>query len=104
MASCSPVLAPEGTADLVLFLRNLHNWMAAGIAEKAFHDAFAALKPGGTYIVLDHTAAAGSGFDATESLHRVAMKPALMGIAEYSCQIRHRLHDTGFVIGHHHGD
>jgi predicted methyltransferase len=32
-------VAPAGSADLVLFLRNLHNWMAAGLAEKAFRDA-----------------------------------------------------------------
>ena len=43
----SAALAPAGTADLVLFARNVHNWMAAGVAEKAFHDAFVALKPGG---------------------------------------------------------
>lgn len=39
-------LAPAGAADLVLFF-NLNNWMAAGIAEKAFRDAFAALRNGG---------------------------------------------------------
>ena len=49
-------VAPAGTADLVLFLRNLHNWMAAGIAEKAFHDAFAALKPGGALGLEEHRA------------------------------------------------
>jgi predicted methyltransferase len=38
--------APPGSADLVLFF-NLDNWMAAGIAEKAFRDAFAALHSGG---------------------------------------------------------
>ena len=32
---------------------------------------FAALKPGGTYIVIDHVAEAGSGLRDTESLHRV---------------------------------
>jgi len=48
--------APAGSADLVLFLRNLHNWMAAGIAEKAFRDAFAALKPGGVLGVEEHRA------------------------------------------------
>ena len=32
---------------------------------------FAALKPGGVYIVLDHAAAAGSGIDATDTLHRI---------------------------------
>jgi predicted methyltransferase len=53
--SSGPV-APAGSADLVLFLRNLHNWMAAGIAEKAFRDAFAALKPGGLLGVEEHRA------------------------------------------------
>ncbi|WP_312160343.1 methyltransferase [Phenylobacterium sp.] len=52
-------VAPAGGADLVLFLRNLHNWMAAGIAEKAFRDAFAALKPGGVLGVEEHRAAPG---------------------------------------------
>jgi predicted methyltransferase len=52
-------VAPAGSADLVLFLRNLHNWMAAGIAEKAFRDAFAALKPGGLLGVEEHRADSG---------------------------------------------
>lgn len=52
-------VAPAGTADLVLFLRNLHNWMAAGIVEKAFRDAFLALKPGGVLGVEEHRAAPG---------------------------------------------
>lgn len=49
-------VAPAGSADLVLFLRNLHNWMAAGLAEKAFGDAFAALKPGGVLGIEEHRA------------------------------------------------
>jgi predicted methyltransferase len=49
-------VAPAGSADLVLFLRNLHNWMAAGLAEKAFRDAFAALRPGGVLGVEEHRA------------------------------------------------
>jgi predicted methyltransferase len=56
-------VAPAGTADLVLFLRNLHNWMAAGIAEKAFRDAFLALKPGGVLGVEEHRAAPGGAPD-----------------------------------------
>ena len=47
-------VAPTGTADLVLFMRYLHAWMAAGIAEKAFSDAFAALRPGGVLGVEQH--------------------------------------------------
>lgn len=38
----------------------------------AFNRAvFAALKPGGVYIVLDHAAAKGSPADVTETLHRI---------------------------------
>ena len=53
----SGAVAPEGSADLVLFMRNLHNWMAAGLAEKAFRDARAALKSGGVLGIEQHRAA-----------------------------------------------
>jgi predicted methyltransferase len=56
-------VAPAGSADLVLFLRNLHNWMAAGTAEKAFRDAFAALKPGGVLGIEEHRADPGGAQD-----------------------------------------
>jgi predicted methyltransferase len=56
-------VAPAGSADVVLFLRNLHNWMAAGIAEKAFRDAFAALKPGGVLGLEEHRADPGGAQD-----------------------------------------
>jgi len=49
-------VAPDGKADLVLFLRNVHNWMSAGIAEKAFACAYAALKPGGVLGIEEHRA------------------------------------------------
>lgn len=52
--------APAGSADMVLFLRNLHNWMAAGIADKAFRDAFATLKPGGVLGIEEHRGTPGA--------------------------------------------
>jgi predicted methyltransferase len=52
-------VAPAASADLVLFIRNLPYWMAAGIADKAFHDAFAALKPGGVLGIEENRAAPG---------------------------------------------
>jgi len=57
-------VAPDGSADLVLFLRNLHNWMAAGIVDKAFKAAFAALKPGGVLGIEEHRAESGQVQDA----------------------------------------
>ncbi len=47
-------LVPDGTADLVLTFRNIHNWMAGERAEAAFRDMYRALKPGGTLGVVEH--------------------------------------------------
>ncbi len=58
-------MAPAGSADLVLTARNIHNWMAAGIVDKAFSDAFAALKPGGVFGVVEHRANPGGVQDPT---------------------------------------
>lgn len=51
-------LAPQGSADLVLTFRNLHNWRAEGV-EQVFKDAFNALKPGGVLGVVEHRLPAG---------------------------------------------
>ncbi len=49
---------------------DLHNFPAAALA--AFNKmVFDSLKPGGTYIVLDHAAAAGSGARDSATLHRI---------------------------------
>jgi predicted methyltransferase len=58
-------VAPADSADLVLFMQNLHEWMAAGLADKAFRDAFAALKPGGILGVVQHRANIGGLQDPT---------------------------------------
>lgn len=46
-------IAPEGTADLVLTFRNLHNWGEDGVA-MMFADAHKALKAGGVLGVVEH--------------------------------------------------
>ena len=43
-------IAPAGSADLVLTFRNVHNWMASGVADRVFAAFFAALKPGGVLV------------------------------------------------------
>jgi len=64
---------PAGSVDLFWTSQNyhdMHNLPGADVAavDKAI---FAALKPGGTFIVLDHVAPAGSGFQDTNTLHRI---------------------------------
>jgi len=56
-------LAPAGSADLVLTFRNVHNWMAGGVADQVFAAFFAALKPGGVLGVEEHRASTGQPQD-----------------------------------------
>jgi predicted methyltransferase len=66
------VNAPE-PADVVFTAQNYHDvHNVANIDMVAFNrSVFAALKPGGVYVVLDHAAAAGSGGRDTSTLHRI---------------------------------
>jgi len=51
---------------------DLHDKFMGPVDMAAFNRAvYAALKPGGTYIVLDHVAEKGSPADVTETLHRI---------------------------------
>lgn len=47
---------PDGTADVVLTFRNVHNWLMGEqpYADLAFRQMYAMLKPGGTLGIVDH--------------------------------------------------
>jgi predicted methyltransferase len=47
-------IAPPGSADLVVVFRNVHNWMADGVAPAAFAALHRALKPGGVLGIEQH--------------------------------------------------
>jgi len=47
-------IAPDGTADLVLTFRNIHNWAWEGMEKDVFAAAYRALKPGGILGVEEH--------------------------------------------------
>ncbi len=48
-------IAPEGSADLVVAFRSLHNWMGAGCTTEALSAIHRALKPGGTFGLVGHS-------------------------------------------------
>src|SRR6204780_4528442 len=51
---------------------DLHDKFMGPVDTAAFNKAvYSALKPGGVYVVLDHSAAPGAGADVTETLHRI---------------------------------
>lgn len=66
-------IAASGSADLIWTAQNYHDIHniapeAAAVVNKAVFDA---LKPGGVYVVIDHSAPDGSGVADTNTLHRI---------------------------------
>jgi len=60
-------IAPDGTADMVLSFRNLHGWMGSGQAEPVLRAAYRALKPGGTFGLVQHRGKGDGAQDAEAS-------------------------------------
>jgi predicted methyltransferase len=77
--------------DLVFTVQNYHDYpdkFMGKIDPMVFNRAvFKALKPGGTFLVVDHVAEAGSGMRDTDTLHRI--DPAL---------VKKQVTDAGFVF------
>jgi len=93
-------LAAAGSADMVVTFRNLHNWMAAGWAEKAFADIAAVLKVGGLLGLEEHRAEPGSAQDpaaangyVTEAYVKALAQEAGLLFAA-SCEINANPKDT----------
>ena len=93
--SADPVALPEATqsADIVwlhLFYHDLHTALIqAKVATAAdFNPAvYERLKPGGSYVIVDHAAAVGAGTTDAQSLHRI--EPA---------SVREEVEAAGFVL------
>jgi predicted methyltransferase len=73
----SPFAAPAfpEKLDAIVTIQNFHDlYLApwpAGTGDRAAAALFAALKPGGVLVVVDHAAAAGSGTTLSDKLHRI---------------------------------
>jgi predicted methyltransferase len=66
-----PEVAP-GTLDRVTLMFNYHDLGAMPVDRNKMNRAvFAALKPGGTYIVADHSGRTGTGISEASTLHRI---------------------------------
>lgn len=76
VVSRDPVATPLPRGlDIVLIRQNYHDlydkFMGPADVAAFNRSVYAALKPGGVYVVLDHAAVAGSGITATDTLHRI---------------------------------
>ena len=56
-------IGADGTADMVLTFRNLHNWQSRSQLDNVFQAAFKVLKHGGVFGMVEHRAAAGKTVD-----------------------------------------
>lgn len=63
----STIIAPEGSADMVLAFRNVHSWMRGDSLAEVFVAAFTALKPGGVFGIVQHRASDGRDQDAMKA-------------------------------------
>jgi predicted methyltransferase len=65
-------LVPPVQVDLVFTAQNYHDLHNFPVDVVAFNEiVLDSLKPGGLYVVLDHSAPAGSGLQDTKTLHRI---------------------------------
>lgn len=82
--------APE-PVDLVFTVQNYHDYpdkfMGAIDPMVLNREVYQALKPGGVFLVVDHTAEAGSGMRDTDTLHRI--DPAI---------VKKQVTDAGFIF------
>lgn len=89
----SPIAAPAfpEALDTLITVQNFHDLyigaMPTGTGTNAVAALYAALEPGGTLLVVDHSAAEGSGTSAADTLHRMDKQAAIEALT-----------DAGFVL------
>ncbi|WGM31046.1 methyltransferase [Brevundimonas sp. NIBR11] len=89
----SPIGAPELPAgmDLIFTNQNYHDLhlrpFGTDTAEMVNAAVFAALKPGGRYVIIDHYARSGAGLGVADSLHRIDI-----------ADVRREVEAAGFVL------
>jgi predicted methyltransferase len=68
----APPEAANGTLDLVTLMFNYHDFGHLGVDRAKTNAAvFKALKPGGMYVIADHSGRSGTGISESGTLHRV---------------------------------
>ncbi|MBE9537944.1 MAG: class I SAM-dependent methyltransferase [Proteobacteria bacterium] len=74
-------IAPAGSADLVVAFRNVHSWLRADSGDQTLSAIYTALKPGGTFGVVQHRAKAGVDIESMKKSGYVTERQ-MMDMAE----------------------
>ncbi len=103
--------AKPGSLDAVLIQLNYHDLVGHGVNRKKLNASVRrALKLGGVYGIVDHSAQAGSGFRDVETLHRIdeaavvrEVEKAGFRLTATSSALRHREDDRAKSVFEHRG-
>ena len=74
-------IGPDGSADMVLTFRNVHNWMKFGFEGKVFDAMYKVLKPGGILGVVEHRES-GDAFQDPQALSGYVSEETLIDLAK----------------------
>ncbi len=103
---------PPGSLDAVVMHLNYHDLVGLGLdRDKVNAAVFKALKPGGVYGIVDHSAKAGSGGQDSKTLHRIDERFVIREIeksgfklAAASSALRHPEDDRTWLVFKHRGE
>jgi predicted methyltransferase len=105
-------LAPPGSLDAVIMHLNYHDLVGLKLDRAKINGAvFAALKPGGVYGIVDHSAAKGSGDRDVSTLHRIdenfvidEVEKSGFKVAARSSALHHPEDDRTWLVFKHRGE
>jgi predicted methyltransferase len=103
---------PPGSLDAVLMNMNYHDLVGQGLdRDKVNAAVFKALKPGGVYGIVDHSAKPGTGGADSATLHRIdenfvinEIQRAGFKLAAASSALRHPKDDRTWMVFQHRGE
>ena len=81
-------IAPDESVDLVVSFRNSHIWWRGKTEADIMGAVFNALKPGGRFLIVDHAAAAGTGKDSAQAVHRIEEAFARVAVERYGLRYK----------------
>ena len=76
LVNLNSTLAEPNSVDAIVTFRNLHNWLGADM-DSIFKNSFKALKPGGSFGVVEHRARPGTDFETMKSSGYVTEEHAI---------------------------
>ncbi|HEV7228327.1 methyltransferase [Brevundimonas sp.] len=86
LTGATSAFAPPGPVDVVFTAQNYHDlygpFAAPGTGEAFDRAVFAALRPGGIYLIIDHHAAEGVGLSGGGALHRIERDAVIAAVTE----------------------